>query len=149
MNTNISKALNDTLDEVASEDTELAAITRRKASMDKIVHDTESDVEYAREQLKSLIEANNEAIQTMNQLAQDSEHPRAYEVLAGLIKQAADMNKQLVGLQKDRKNIVMPKETAGQGQSGGGTTNTQTNIDKAVFVGTTVDLQNALKEING
>lgn len=145
---NIANALSETLAGVIDGKVEImpeSAIQTMERGMpkelgigEKIVQDTESDVEYARAQLKSLIDANNEAISTMSQLAGDSEHPRAFEVLTGLIKQAADMNKQLVGLQKQRKDIVIHKDTKDEGAS--------TVTNNALFVGTTADLQQIIKK---
>ena len=107
-------------------------------SHDAIVMDAEEDYRYARERIKKLIDTSDEAISTMHALAADAEHPRAFEVLAGMIKTAADINGQLLGLQKERKKIA---ETANQKEkvSGGNTTN------NAIFVGTTTELQKLLK----
>ena len=69
-------------------------------------------------------------------VAQQSEHPRAFEVAAGMLKNLADMNKDLLEIQK-RKQDLKPKVT----------TNTQNiNVDKAVFVGTAAELLKQLKE---
>jgi len=111
---------------------------------ESIVDATEEDTEYARSELKRLIEANTIAINRITNLAAECEHPRAFEVLGQLVKLSADMNKQLLDLQKKRKDIVMPKEPS--------TTATatvdapQTVNNTAVFVGTTKDLQDIIKQ---
>ena len=108
-------------------------------SHDEIVIDAEEDYRYARERIKKLIDTSDEAISTMHALAADAEHPRAFEVLAGMIKTAADINGQLLNLQKERKKIVETPTSKGEGQTSGNTTN------NAIFVGTTTELQKLLK----
>lgn len=108
-------------------------------SNDEIIIDAEEDYKFARERIKKLIDTSDEAISTMHALASDAEHPRAFEVLAGMIKTAADINGQLLSLQKERKKIVQEEPTKGKGESGGSTTN------NAIFVGTTTELQKLLK----
>ena len=44
----------------------------------------DNDYEYTRETLYDLIEKGREGIEEMIEVARQSEHPRAYEVLAGL-----------------------------------------------------------------
>ena len=75
-------------------------------SHDEIVLHAEEDYRFARERIKKLIDTSDEAISTMHALASDAEHPRAFEVLAGMIKTAADINGQLLSLQKERKKIT-------------------------------------------
>jgi hypothetical protein len=107
-------------------------------SNDEIIIDAEEDYKFARQRIKKLIDTSDEAISTMHALATDAEHPRAFEVLAGMIKTAADINGQLLTLQKERKKIVQEPE-----QSGGGKSTTTTN--NSIFVGTTTELQKLLR----
>jgi hypothetical protein len=74
----------------------------------------------------------------MHALASDAEHPRAFEVLAGMIKTAADINGQLLGLQKERKKIIQVEDKRGQSAA-------QSTTNNAIFVGTTTELQKLLK----
>ena len=89
-----------------------------------------SDAQFARENIRELISKGNSAIDQLLLVARDTEHPRAYEVAAGLIKNLGDLNKDLLEIQK-RKRDLAPKEST---QSGG------LSIDKAVFVGSTAEL---------
>ena len=107
-------------------------------SNDDIIVDAEQDYTFARQHIKKLIDTSDEAIATMHALATDAEHPRAFEVLANMIKSAADMNSQLLALQKERKKIVQDPE-----QGGGNKTSTTTN--NSIFLGTTTELQKLLK----
>jgi len=103
---------------------------------DEIIIDAEEDYKFARERIKKLIDTSDEAIGTMHALASDSEHPRAFEVLAGMIKTAADINGQLLSLQKERKKIVQEPQP--------GVTPGNTTTNNAIFVGTTTELQKLL-----
>jgi Terminase DNA packaging enzyme. len=68
-------------------------------------NDIEDDYEYARSQYYDLAEKGNEAIDLMLELARESEHPRAFEVLAGMLKQNAELADKLMDLQKKKKDI--------------------------------------------
>ena len=115
----------------------LNIIEKQKTEVDKgeIINDTEKDIEYSREKMKELIGQSSEAINTMMALAAESEHPRAFEVLSNMIKDASQMSQDLVKLQKVRKDITQEKE---------GNINKTTN--NAVFVGSTAELQKFLKD---
>ena len=51
----------------------------------------ESDTDYARTNIKELIDAGADAIKELAVVARDSQHPRAYEVMAGMLKNSSDM----------------------------------------------------------
>jgi hypothetical protein len=95
----------------------------------------EDDAEFARTNIRELIEKGNSAVDNLLLVATASEHPRAYEVAAGLIKNLADLNKDLLEIQK-RKRDLDPTQSK---------SNSTTNIDKAVFVGSTTELVKFLK----
>ena len=98
--------------------------------------EVKDDAEFARQNLRDLIEKGNDAADHIISVAKQSDHPRAFEVVAGMLKNLADMNKDLLEVQK-RKQDLQPKTT----------NNTQNlNIDKAVFVGSTAELLKQLKE---
>jgi len=104
-----------------------------------IAEDTESDYEYSRQRLKKLIDNAEESIATMMALASDSETPRAFEILSGMLTMAADLNQQLMNLQKDRKKLH-EKALTKSNNNGGNTTTTNNSI----FVGSTTELQKFL-----
>lgn len=100
------------------------------------VKDTiEDDAEFARQNLRTLIQKGNDAADHIVEIAKQSEHPRAFEVAAGILKNLADMNKDLLEIQK-RKQDLQPKIT---------NNNQSINVDKAVFVGSTAELLKQLK----
>lgn len=117
----------------------LDIVEKPKTRVDKgeIIRDTESDIEYSRTKMKELIGQSSEAINQMMALASESEHPRAFEVLSNMIKDASQMSQDLVKLQKTRKDITQNKESVNQT---GSTTN------NSIFVGSTTELQKFLRD---
>ena len=97
------------------------------------VNPIEDDTEFARQNIRDMIQKGNVAIENLIHIAKETEHPRAYEVVAGLLKTLADANKDLLELQK-RKRDLEPKIN-----------NNTVNVDKAVFVGSTNELVKFLK----
>ena len=125
------KKLNENLSDLF--DVEPIHIVEQKSTVPVVIdHDDPvvSDAQFARENIRELISKGNSAIDQLLLVARDTEHPRAYEVAAGLIKNLGDLNKDLLEIQK-RKRDLAPKESA---QSNG------LSIDKAVFVGSTAEL---------
>jgi hypothetical protein len=110
---------------------------KTEVAQSEIVVDTEEDYAYSREKIKSLIERSEEAIDNMMALASETEHPRAFEVLAGMFKTTTDMMDQLITLQKKRKELTQSEE---QKQNASGST-----TNNAIFVGSTTELQKFLK----
>ena len=98
----------------------------------------EDDANFARSNIRDLIAKGNTAMDQLLAVAKESEHPRAYEVAAGLIKNLADMNKDLLELQKKRKDLT----PNGDGFAGNAK---NLNVDKAIFVGSTNELVKFLK----
>jgi len=96
----------------------------------------DKDYEYSRAQLYNLIDKGQEALNGALEVAQESGHPRAYEVAVNAMKQVADTTDKLIDLQKKMKDLESPTKRE--------TTNTTNNL----FVGSTADLQKMLKQIN-
>ena len=94
--------------------------------------DDETDYNYTRENYYNLIERNQDAVEEMLEIAKQSEHPRAFEVVGQLIKSGLEANKELMNLHKTKKDLTTEK-----------TPNQVTN--QAVFVGSTAELQKLLK----
>lgn len=102
----------------------------------RVSSDVENDADFARENIRNLIDKGSRAMENLMDVARESEHPRAYEVLAAMMKNISDMNKDLMEIQK-RKADLFPKEFKDN--------NSQINVDKAVFVGSTAELVKYLK----
>ena len=94
------------------------------------------DADYSRSNYYNLIEKGNEALDGILEVAKESQHPRAYEVAANMIKNLSDVTEKLMILQKQQKEL-RPKEEQ--------VTQTSINVDKAVFVGSTAELLRQLK----
>jgi len=92
------------------------------------------DANYSRANYYNLIEKGNEALDGILEVAKESQHPRAYEVAANMIKNLSDVTEKLMILQRQQQEL-QPKEQAP----------TNIAIDKAVFVGSTADLLKQLK----
>lgn len=124
------------LNEKLSEALQIEPIPVTATEVVEVKDTVEDDAEFARQNLRDLIEKGNDAADHIISVAKQSDHPRAFEVVAGMLKNLADMNKDLLEVQK-RKHDLQPKTT----------NNTQNlNIDKAVFVGSTAELLKQLKE---
>lgn len=95
-----------------------------------------NDYEYSRDTLFDLINKGRNALEDMIEVARESEHPRAFEVLSGLIKNVADVNDKLMDLNKKHKDINTKEQP--KALEGGGTTNN-------MFIGSTTDLQRMLQ----
>ena len=98
--------------------------------------DDDIDYNYARENYYNLIERNHDAVEEMLEIAKQSEHPRAFEVVGQLIKSGLDANKELMSLHKTKKELSIEKSSG-------------VNVNNAVFVGSTAELQKLLKAKRG
>ena len=92
-------------------------------------NDVETDFNIARTNINSLLQKGNTAVDNLLNVAKETEHPRAYEVAANLIKTLADLNKDLLDIQKKRKELNNNQPTS-----------EKTVIDKAVFIGSTAEM---------
>ena len=93
--------------------------------------DLNNDYQYARENLYNLIERGNDALEGILELAKEMEHPRAYEVASGLIKNVSETTMELLRMQKELK--IMKEGEA-----------PKTNVNN-LYVGSTAELQEMLK----
>jgi hypothetical protein len=94
------------------------------------------DAHYSRANYYNLIEKGNEALDGILEVAKESQHPRAYEVAANMIKNLSDVTEKLMILQKQQKELRGPQEQPQQ---------QNINVEKAVFVGSTAELLKQLK----
>lgn len=97
--------------------------------------DLDDDYEFARQKYYDLLEKGDQALDLMMELARDSEHPRAFEVLSNMMKQNAEIADRLLDNQKKKKDIITIKNNTALPSS-----LTQNNV----FVGSTTDLQRML-----
>jgi|TARA_B100000282_G_scaffold208291_1_gene153214 predicted RNase H-like HicB family nuclease len=95
----------------------------------------DNDYKYSRDTYYELVEKGKESLELMIEVARESEHPRAFEVLSGMIKNISDVNDRLMDLNKKKKDLDKKDEI----QKIANTTNN-------LFVGSTTELQKLLKK---
>jgi hypothetical protein len=93
-----------------------------------------NDYNYSRQTYYDLIEKGKESLDLMVEVARESEHPRAFEVLSGMIKNVSEVNDKLMDLNKKNKDI-----SAEDIKKIEKTTNN-------LFVGSTTELQRMLQD---
>jgi hypothetical protein len=126
------QALNDTF-EIESEvvSTEIEKVEPK--SIVKGSSDITADYEYSRATLMSLVEKGQEAINSVLELAQETDSARSFEVVGQLIKTVADATEKLMENQKKLRDLEEEKTS-------GNVTN-----NNALFVATTSEVLNLLK----
>jgi hypothetical protein len=92
----------------------------------------DDDFATARNNLHQIIHKGNDALEEALLVAKSSEHPRAFEVVGGLIKTLVDANKDLLDIQKKLKDLKkVEDEKAPQ----------SVQAQNAIFVGNAAELQ--------
>ena len=99
-------------------------------------NEIQDDYDFARAKYYNLAKKGDEAIDLMLDLARESEHPRAFEVLSNMIKQNAEVADRLMELQKKTKDVRNTEDQQKQLPN----SMTQNNV----YVGSTTDLQRML-----
>lgn len=97
----------------------------------------DDDYEYARGNMISAIEKGQEALNGILEVAGMSQHPRAYEVAAALVKTTVDASKDLMELAKRKKDLDKPVDGSNAGPN---------KVTNNMFVGSTAELLKALKQ---
>ena len=109
-----------------------------KNEMDKFFppeeKNVDNDYKYSRDTYYELVEKGKQSLELMIEVARESEHPRAFEVLSGMIKNISDVNDRLMDLNKKKKDLDRKEEIKNIAK----TTNN-------LFVGSTAELQKLLK----
>ena len=65
----------------------------------------ENDFQYARENLYNIIERGTDALNGIVDLANQSQHPRSFEVVADLVRTLSGANKDLLDIQKKMRDL--------------------------------------------
>ena len=99
----------------------------------QIDKDVKDDYEFSRKTYKDLIYTGTRSMDVLAELARESEHPRAFEVLSQTIKNLGDVTKNLMDLQKTKKDLTKEE-----------TEEAKRVTNNNVFVGSTTDLQRML-----
>lgn len=76
-----------------------------RPSLDK-GNEIETDAKYVRQNMYDLLEKGHSAIDELLAVADQSQHPRAYEVLATMIKTMGDINKDLLDSHEKKQKLT-------------------------------------------
>ena len=115
---------------------ELEPIKKDIKQANQLVKDSkiDNDFEYARGNLYEVIENGSNALADLLQVAQQGQHPRAYEVVATLVRTLSDANIALMDLTKKKQDIT------------GESVKNPNTVNNNLFVGSTGDLQKLIKK---
>lgn len=94
--------------------------------------DLTSDYDFSRDQYHTIIEKGNEALESLLDIAKEGEQPRAFEVATQLMNSLAATTKELLILQKTKKEVE-------------GADKKLTKNENNLFVGSTSELQKLLE----
>ena len=121
--------------EVASTGTEVVPENK------KIEENIDYDYDVSRNNLHKLLNQGQDALYHALEIAKQSEHPRAFEVVGNLMKQLADTNEQLLKLSEKKQKMDAPKHVE-QGPT------KQVTNNNAIFVGSTSELSKLINNMN-
>ena len=134
----MSNKTKDILDEILDVEESTTELVEKKPNTlikrDNTLEDVDTDYKYQRENFYNLIERGQDAIDGILEVAQQSDHPRAFEVAGNLISQVADVTEKLGKLQSAMKRLKEVPNSAPK------------NVTNALYVGSTAELQKLLKK---
>ena len=114
---------------------DLIPVGNKKKTPDVEMTETDltSDYDFSRDQYHTLVNKGNEALDELLAVAKESESARAYEVAAMLIRNLSDTTKELLTLQKTKKEIEKDVKDPH-------------TVNNSLFIGSTKELQDLLLE---
>ena len=95
------------------------------------IKDLTTEYEFSQEQYHTLIDKGNEALEELLAVAKESENPRAFEVVTQLISGLTNTTKELLVLQKTKKEIEKDSKDP-------------STVNNSLFIGSTAELQKLL-----
>lgn len=98
----------------------------------------EDDYEVSRNNMRVLLQQGQDALNSALEVARQSEHPRAFEVVGNLMKQLADINQQLLDLHSQKQKLDEPSKAEKA---------KQVTNNNAIFVGSTAELNKLIKNM--
>lgn len=128
----IEDALNVETEIVPASESKPKKRTERIIDIDK---DIKKDYDYSRGQLYDVIEKGQEALSGILDVANNTDHPRAYEVAGQLVKSVSDATEKLMALQQKMQDL----------EEGPKSKQKVTN-NNALFVGSTAELSKLIKQ---
>ena len=94
-----------------------------------------TDLEYARNNMYQIIETGQKGLEGIYDVASQSQHPRAYEVLSGYLKNMSELQKDLVSISTTKRDVRLDPEKENS-----------KNVTNNLFVGSTAELSQMLKQ---
>jgi hypothetical protein len=133
---NLNKTLADVFDiaPIPEENKEKLPALQAHYNEPDLKQDLTDAYQQSRENLQGLIDQGQEAMHEILNIAKAGQHPRAFEVYGTLLKNVVDANKELLAIQKQMREMDEDKKK-----------NAGTNIDKAIFIGSTAELNKLIK----
>lgn len=113
-------------------------ITQNGEVINDSTNKIQDDFEVSRGNLRILLQQGQEALQKSLDVAMQSEHPRAFEVVGNLMKQLADINQQLLDLHQQKQKLDAPKERSGK----------EVTNNNVIFTGSTAELNKLIKNMS-
>lgn len=125
---------------VESKKTDIIDVTSevQKVDANNMTQDLTDAYQQSRENLQGMIDQGKEAMDEILEIAKQGQHPRAFEVYGTLLKNMVDANKELLNIQKQMREMDGSKKDQ-----------PATSIDKAIFIGSTKELNKLLKGNDG
>jgi hypothetical protein len=121
--------------DVTPEVTEIVPVKAIVVNHEYKPSDADRDYDEVRRNLKCIIEKSQEAIEGISELAQDSQQPRAYEVIAQLIQSSLEANNRLMDLHRRMKEIKKEEKSKSTSVT-----------NNSIYVGSTADLQKMIRD---
>lgn len=118
--------------------TNTEVITKSGEVINNTTNKIEDDFDTTRDNLRILLQQGQEALQKSLDVAMQSEHPRAFEVVGNLMKQLADVNQQLMDLHQQKQKLDEPSKAEKA---------KQVTNNNAIFVGSTAELNKLIKNM--
>lgn len=116
------------------QNTEILPAVKNNSSVDAdLKEDLVDAYQQSKDNLQDIIDQGKEAMNEILEIAKAGQHPRAFEVYGTLLKNMVDANKELLNIQKQMRDMDGKKKEG------------DTKIDKAIFVGSSADLNKLLK----
>lgn len=108
----------------------------------KVEENIDYDYEKTRANLHNLLNQGQDALLHAIEIAKQSEHPRAFEVVGNLMNQLADINEKLLKLSEKKQKLDNPQPKGGSPEQAKQVTN------NAIFVGSTSELSKLINNMN-
>lgn len=104
----------------------------------------DDDFAFAREKLRDAVETGTDSLVELTQIATQSQHPRAFEVLANMISTITHASEILMNVNVKHK---MAKRERAQSQNPTPSASAGDVINNNLFVGSTEDIQDIIKSL--